>query len=170
MNRKLILIIDSRLQESKIKQRIQEEAKTVDVIERMKLIEVADHEVNRRHCELDSKVKKPAEAEKIRLEVISQATHQKTLLEAAASADSIAMKGDADAFALEARAKAEAEVMQIKGDAWREYHKAAKVSTSTATNLTLLLSRNLSPRLLCFWKPFLPLLPKWQLQCHKSIG
>ena len=59
--------------------------------------------------------------------MLSQATHQRTLLEAAGSADAIAMKGEADAFALEAKAKASAQVMELKGDAWKEYHKAAKV-------------------------------------------
>ena len=40
-----------------VKQRIAEEARTVDVIERMKLIEVAEQEVARRERELDSKVR-----------------------------------------------------------------------------------------------------------------
>lgn len=54
--------------------------------------------------------------------------HQKTLLEGAGSADSIALKGEADAFAIEAKAKAKAEGMALKADAWKEYQKAAKVS------------------------------------------
>ncbi|XP_059087192.1 flotillin-1-like [Tigriopus californicus] len=116
------------LQESKVKQRIQEEAKTVDVIERMKLIEVAEQEVSRRYCELDSKIKKPADAEKMRLEILAHANHQRTLLEAAGQAEAIGLKGEADAFTLEAKAKAKAEEMAMKADAWKEYHKAAKVS------------------------------------------
>lgn len=116
------------LQESKVKQRIQEEAKTVDVIERMKLIEVAEQEVSRRYCELDSKIKKPADAEKMRLEIIAHANHQRTLLEAAGQAEAIGLKGEADAFALESKAKAKAEEMAMKADAWKEYQKAAKVS------------------------------------------
>ena len=117
-----------KLQESKVKQRIEEEAKTVDVIERMKLIEVAEQEVLRRHCELEAKVKRPAEAEKSRTESISGAMHQKTLLEGAGNADAIALKGEAEAFAIEAKAKAKAEEMALKADAWKEYQKAAKVS------------------------------------------
>ena len=117
-----------KLQESKIKQRITEEAKTVDVIERMKLIEVAEQEVARRHCELESKIKRPADVEKLKLEVIAEATHKKTLIEAEGEADAIAMKGEANAYAVETKAKAKAEEMAMKADAWKEYQKAAKVS------------------------------------------
>lgn len=101
---------------------------TVDVIERMKLIEVAEQEVARRNCELEAKIKRPAEAEKYRLEVISAANKQKTVLEASAAAEAIALKGDAEALAIETKAKAEAERMALKADAWKEYQKAAKVS------------------------------------------
>ena len=35
------------------------------------------------------------------------------------------MKGEAEAFAIEAKAKAEAEQMMKKADAWKEYQDAA---------------------------------------------
>ena len=37
------------------------------------------------------------------------------------------MKGDAEAFAIEAKAKADAEQMSKKADAWKEYENAARV-------------------------------------------
>ena len=37
------------------------------------------------------------------------------------------MKGEAEAFAIEAKAKAEAEQMAKKADAWRDYQDAAMV-------------------------------------------
>ena len=37
------------------------------------------------------------------------------------------MKGDAEAFAIEAKANAEAEQMAKKADAWKEYQEAALV-------------------------------------------
>ena len=37
------------------------------------------------------------------------------------------MKGDAEAFAIEAKAKAEAEQMAKKADAWKDYQDAAMV-------------------------------------------
>ena len=53
---------------------IKEETQTTDIVERIKLIEVAEQEVARRQCELDAKIKKPAEAEKYRLEIMAEAT------------------------------------------------------------------------------------------------
>lgn len=117
-----------KLQEAKVKQRIKEETMTTEIIERMKLIEVAEQEVSRKQCELVAKIKKPAEAEKHKLEVMAEATKQKTLSEASATSEAIALKGDAEAEAIEIRAKASAEVMAMKADAWKEYKKAAKVN------------------------------------------
>ena len=37
------------------------------------------------------------------------------------------MKGDAEAFAIEAKAKAEAEQMAKKADAWKDFQEAAMV-------------------------------------------
>ena len=37
------------------------------------------------------------------------------------------MKGEAEAYAIEAKAKAEAEQMAKKADAWKEYREAAMV-------------------------------------------
>ena len=44
-----------KLQESIVKQKIKEETMTTDIIERIKLIEVAEQEVARRQAELDAK-------------------------------------------------------------------------------------------------------------------
>ena len=53
----------TKLQESIVKQKIKEENMKVDIVERSKLIEVAEQEVSRRACELDAKVRKPAEGQ-----------------------------------------------------------------------------------------------------------
>ena len=84
-----------------------------------------EQEIQRKEKELDSKIRKPAEAEKFKLETIAEAQKQKCILEAEAEAEAIALKGDAKAFAVEAKAKAEAEQMAKKADAWNEYGKAA---------------------------------------------
>merc|ERR1719510_991835 len=106
-------------------QQIKEQETQVKVIERRQEIELQEQEILRKERELDSKVEKPAEAEKFRLEKIAEAHRQKTILEAEAEAEAIALKGDAKAFAVEAKAKAEAEQMAKKADAWNEYGKAA---------------------------------------------
>merc|ERR1712080_292183 len=70
-------------------------------------IEIQEQEIARKERELDSKTKKPAEAEKYRLEKIAEAERSKTVLEA--------------------EAEAEAEQMAKKADAWNEYKEAALV-------------------------------------------
>ena len=56
------------------------------------------------------------------------------------------MKGDAEAFAIEAKAKAEAEQMAKKADAWKDYQDAAMVDmvleTLPKVSVTKYLSRN----------------------------
>jgi len=66
----------------------------VKVIERLQEIEIAEHEIQRKHFELDSKIRKPAEAEKYRLETIAEAQKQKIILEAEAEAEALALKGE----------------------------------------------------------------------------
>merc|ERR1712180_27429 len=97
------------LQAAKVQAKIKEEEMQVKVVERIQNISIQEQEIQRKERELDSKVRKPAEAEKYRLEKLAEAARQKAVLEAEAEAEAIALKGDAKAFAVEAKAKAEAE-------------------------------------------------------------
>ena len=72
-------------------------------------------------------VRKPAEAEKYRLEKIAEAERNRVVLEAEAEAEAQALRGEAEAYAIEVKAKAEAEQMAKKADAWKEYQEAALV-------------------------------------------
>ena len=74
------------------------------------------------------KVRKPAEAEKARLETLAVANRERTLLEGAGAAEATALRGDAEAFAVHSKAKAKAEEMSAKAEAFKEYQKAAKIS------------------------------------------
>jgi len=115
------------------KQKIKEQEQQVRVVERLQQIEIQEQEKFRKEKELDSKVKKPAEAEKFRLEKIAEANRSVIVLEAEAAAEALALKGEAEAFAIEAKAKAEAEQMAKKADAWEEYGKAALVEMMLET-------------------------------------
>ncbi|XP_064616647.1 flotillin-1-like isoform X2 [Liolophura sinensis] len=115
------------LQAAKTKQRIKEEEMQIKVVERTQQIQVQEQEIVRRERELDSNIRKPAEAEKFRLEKLAEANRTRIILEAEASAESIKVKGDAEAYAVEAKAKAEAEQMAKKADAWKDYQDAAMV-------------------------------------------
>lgn len=115
------------LQASKVQARIMEEEMQVKVVERQQEIKIQEQEITRKERELDSKIKKPAEAEKYRLEKIAEAERIRIVLQAEAQAEVIAVKGEAEAYAIEVKAKAEAEQMARKADAWKEYKEAALV-------------------------------------------
>merc|ERR1719317_811290 len=67
-----------------------EEEMQVKVVERAQNISIQEQEIMRKEKELDSKVRKPAEAEKYRLEKIAEAERQKVVLEAEAEAEATA--------------------------------------------------------------------------------
>lgn len=113
------------LQAAKTKQAIKEEQMQIAVIERAQRIQIQEQEIVRRERELDATIRKPAEAEKYRLEKLAEANKNRIIYEAQAASSAIEMKGEAEAFAIEAKAKAEAEQMARKADAWKKYEDAA---------------------------------------------
>jgi len=113
------------LQAAKTKQRIKDEQMQIKVVERTQEILVQEQEIARRERELDSTVRRPAEAEKFRLEKLAEANKNKIIMESEAEAEAEILRGEAEAFSIEARAKAEAEKMAKKADAWKEYKDAA---------------------------------------------
>lgn len=115
------------LQAAKTKQRIMEEQMQVKVVERGQEIAVQEQEMLRRKCELDSTVRRPADAEKYRLEKIAEANKLRLVMEAEAESEAIKIRGEAEAFAIDAKAKAEANQMAKKAAAFNEYGNAAMV-------------------------------------------
>jgi flotillin len=115
------------LQAAKTKQAIKEEQMQITVIERAQQIQVQEQEIIRRERELDATIRKPAEAEKYRLEKLAEANRNRIMFEAQAAAQAIQMKGEAESFAINAKAKAEAEQLSKKADAWKEYQDAAVI-------------------------------------------
>uniref|UniRef100_A0A669B6S3 Flotillin n=1 Tax=Oreochromis niloticus TaxID=8128 RepID=A0A669B6S3_ORENI len=116
-----------QLQVAKTKQRIEEEKMQIQVVERTQQITLQDQEIIRKEKELEAKVKKPAEAEKYRLEKLAEAQRLQLIMEAEAEAESIKMKGEAEAFAVEAKGRAEAEQMSKKAEAFKQYKEGAMV-------------------------------------------
>ncbi|KAM8734266.1 flotillin-1b [Sparus aurata] len=116
-----------QLQVAKTKQRIEEEKMQVQVVERTQQITLQEQEIIRKEMELEAKIKKPAEAEKYRLERLAEAQRLQLIMEAEAEAESIKMRGDAEAFALEAKGRAEAEQMSKKAEAFKQYKDGAMV-------------------------------------------
>lgn len=79
------------LQAAKTKQRIKEEQMQIKVVERTQEIAVQDQEMQRREQELESTVRRPAEAEKYRLEKLAEANKNRVMLEAEAEAESVSL-------------------------------------------------------------------------------
>uniref|UniRef100_A0A3Q4I3F7 Flotillin n=1 Tax=Neolamprologus brichardi TaxID=32507 RepID=A0A3Q4I3F7_NEOBR len=115
-----------QLQVAKTKQCIESEKMQVQVVERAQQIMLQEQEITRKEKELEAKVKKPAEAERYRLEKLAEAESLKLIMEAEAEAESI-RKGEAEAFAVEAKGRAEAEQMVKKAEAFKEYKEGAMV-------------------------------------------
>merc|ERR1719297_533162 len=70
------------LQAAKTKQRIKEENMQIKVIERTQEIAIQEQEIQRRERELDSGVRRPAEAEKYKMEKLAEANRNRLIMEA----------------------------------------------------------------------------------------
>ena len=144
----------------------------IDIVERMKQIEIQEEEIQRRKKELDARIKAPADAEKYKSEILASANRAKAVLEAEAQAQAVALKGDAEAFSIEAKAKAEAEGMAQKADAFKDYGKAAKVSVDVETLFQSQInhiSESIS-RLTSTCKTSRRWLPRWRPPCRSARG
>ncbi|XP_072028912.1 flotillin-2-like isoform X2 [Amphiura filiformis] len=116
------------LQAAKVRQMIRREEIEIDVVERRKLIDIEEKEINRKERELIATVRRPAEAESFRLETLAAGDRTKTVLSAKADAESIKKVGGAEAVSIEAIGKAEAERMRMKAAAYKQYGDAAMMS------------------------------------------
>ena len=126
------------LQRAKTQQEIRREEVEIEVVERAKQIELQQQEIQRRERELEATVRKPAEAERYRLETIAEGNRHAVVAEAAADADATRLQGDAqaevirptgqaEAEAIEAKGAAEAAAMKLKAEAWKQYGEAAVI-------------------------------------------
>lgn len=119
--------LSASLQSAKTRQMIMDEKMQVKVVEREKEIQIQEQEIFRREKELEATVKRPAEAEKYKMEQLANAHKRKLELEAEAEAEALEIRGKAEAYAISQKAKAEAEQMARKAEAYKEYETAAKV-------------------------------------------
>jgi flotillin len=97
------------------------------VVERKKQIEIEEKEILRNEKELDATVRRPAEAEAFRREIIAEGERIKKVLQAQAESEAIRLRGQAEAESIAAVGKAEAESMRLKAQAYKQYGDAAKL-------------------------------------------
>jgi flotillin len=113
------------LQKYKTGQLVKEEEVAVRVVEKTKEIELAEKEVARKNAELDASVRRPAEAEKYKLEAVAQGQSSAIRLTGQAEADADRARGIAEADIIKAQGLSHAEAMTQKAEAWKEYNEAA---------------------------------------------
>merc|ERR1719325_539351 len=116
------------LQAAKIQQRIRNEEIQIQVVERRKQIEIEEQEIKRKEKELISTVRLPAEAEAYKVQTVAEGMRTKTVEAARADGEKIRLVGGAEAKAVEAVGRAEAERMRMKASAYKQYGDAAILS------------------------------------------
>jgi flotillin len=124
------------LQEKITNQEITAQEVQIEVVAKQKQIEVQEQEVSRKARELEATVQKPAEAERYRIETLSNAKKfqleteaagqsEATRLQGKGEADATKARGLAQADVIKAQGFAEAEAMEKKAEAWQQYNQAA---------------------------------------------
>lgn len=116
------------LQKTKILQKIKNEEIQIQVVERRKQIEIEEQEIKRKEKELMATIKLPAEAEAYKVQTIAEGNRTKTIEAARADGERIKLIGAAEAKAVEAVGRAEAERMRMKASAYKQYGDAAILS------------------------------------------
>uniref|UniRef100_A0A8B9SHX4 Flotillin n=1 Tax=Anas platyrhynchos TaxID=8839 RepID=A0A8B9SHX4_ANAPL len=111
-----------QLQVARTKQQIEEQRAQVLVVERAQQAQLQEHEIGRRERELEATVRKPAEAERYRLERLAEAERAPWGL-----GRPLQVTGAARAAAVAARARAEAAQTEAKAEAFGQFREAAVV-------------------------------------------
>merc|ERR1711973_600532 len=113
------------LQAAKIQQKIRNEEIQIQVVERRKQIEIEEQEIKRKEKELMATIKLPAEAEAYKVQTLAEGNRTKMVESARADGEKIRLIGAAEARAVEAVGRAEAERMRMKASAYKQYGDAA---------------------------------------------
>merc|ERR1719462_945113 len=113
------------LQAAKIQQKIRNEEIQIQVVERRKQIEIEEQEIKRKEKELTATVRLPAEAEAYKVQTVAEGNRTKMVESARADGERIKLIGGAEAKAVEAVGRAEAERMRMKASAYKQYGDAA---------------------------------------------
>jgi len=115
------------LQASKQQQLIVSEKLNVDLVEKSLSIQVEEKEILRAEKELTATTKLPANARAFETKILAEGAKAAKLKNAEGEAQKIRLLGAADAAAIEAIGKAEAQQMELKASAYKQYGEAAKM-------------------------------------------
>lgn len=113
------------LQRYRKQQEVKREEIAVELVAKDQQIELETREIERIARELEATVKRPADAERYRIEVLAEAEKARLETEAGGKAEATRAEGLAAAEALKAKGLAEAEAMSQKAESWKQYNEAA---------------------------------------------
>lgn len=111
----------------KLSSKIKEGEYELRLLEKRKSIELEQNEIVRREKELESTVKRPAEAMAYQQKIEADSEAYRKELEAKGKAAGIRLYGNAEAEALLAKGKAEAESMARRAESFGHYNDAARL-------------------------------------------
>ncbi len=112
------------LQQNITNQEVKQEEVEVEVVAKKKQIEVQEQEVARREKELEATVRKPAEAERFRIQTIADGSKYQAVTTAGGQAEATRMVGQGEADANKSRGLAQADVIRAQGMAEADANKA----------------------------------------------
>ena len=112
------------LQQNITNQEVKAEEVQVEVIAKKKQIEVQEQEVARREKELEATIRKPAEAERYRIQTIADGNKYQAVTTAGGQAEATRLVGQSEADANKARGLAQADVIRAQGLAEADANKA----------------------------------------------
>merc|ERR1712106_332185 len=115
------------LQASKQQQLIVSEKLNIDLVEKSLSIQVEEKEILRAEKELTATKKLPANARAFETRILAEGAKSAKLKNAEREAQKIRLLGGAEASAIEAIGKAEAQEMELKAAAYKQYGEAAKM-------------------------------------------
>jgi flotillin len=113
------------LERQKLNQSLKKEEYQVRLIEKDLSTKLEEQEIKRKERELEATVKKPAEARKFQLQAEADAESYRIAQEAKGKAQAEQAEGEVKANLAKLQGFAEAEAMQKKAEAWRDYSQAA---------------------------------------------
>ncbi len=121
------------LQQNIVQQKVKAEEVQIEVVSKQKQIEVQEQEANRMERELLATVRRPADAERYRVQTLAEARQFQLQAEAAGEAEAIRQRGEGEAAAARARGLAEAEVLRQRGLAEAEVIREQGLAEAEAT-------------------------------------
>ena len=113
------------LERLKMNQKLKKEEYEIRLVEKEQAIKLEDKEILRKEKELESTVKKAADAMKYQTEVEAEAESVRLGTKAKGRALAIKHEGMAEAEVIQAKGDAEAKAMEKKAESWSKYNQAA---------------------------------------------